>query len=309
MVFRCYPRASSCLLPGRLTSPVSVTSVGANYASGTARERTIQRLAALIYSRGVCARSFHVSPGQSRKDPPSLRTKTKQNDIFAKVFTWRSVALLAVCGGFLVYYAESIKREKEEDLAKKDTKSYGQAALGGDWELTRLDGTKGGSEDLRGNFALIYFGFTFCPDICPEEIEKAIQVVDAIDDDAELTRKLIPVFVTIDPERDTPAVVKNYIEEFSPKIVGYVGTLEEIRKASRCFRVYYSKGQVDEDGDYIVDHSIIMYLVGPDGIFMQYYGQSKSATEMIDDIRRKMLKWDLGEVKEKKNKRFWGLLG
>ena len=79
------------------------------------------------------------------------------------MFTWRSVALLAVCGGFLVYYAESIKREKEEDLAKKDTKSYGQAALGGDWELTRLDGTKGGSEDLRGNFALIYFGFTFCP--------------------------------------------------------------------------------------------------------------------------------------------------
>ena len=66
---------------------------------------------------------------------------------------------------------------------------------------------------------------------------------------------------------------------------------------------------MDEDGDYIVDHSIIMYLVGPDGIFMQYYGQSKSATEMIDDIRRKMLKWDLGEVKEKKNKRFWGLLG
>ena len=69
----------------------------------------------------------------------------------------------------------------------------------------------------------------------------------------------------------------------------------------------YSKGQVDEDGDYIVDHSIIMYLVGPDGIFMQYYGQSKSAADMIDDIRRKMLKWD--GIKEKKNTRFWGLLG
>jgi len=223
------------------------------------------------------------------------------------VFTWRSVALLAVCGGFLLYYAESIKREKEEEKAKKETKSYGEASLGGDWELTRLDGTKGGSEDLRENFALIYFGFTFCPDICPEEIEKAIKVVDAIDDDADLTRKLIPVFVTIDPERDTPAVVKNYIEEFSPKIVGYVGTPEEIRKASRRFRVYYSKGQVDEDGDYIVDHSIIMYLVGPDGIFMQYYGQSKSAADMIDDIRRKMMKWD--GIKEKKDKRFWGLLG
>jgi len=201
-------------------------------------------------------------------------------------------------GGGYLYIIESVKKEKEEKLAKEQNKIIGQAALGGDWELTRLDGTKGGSVDLRGNFALIYFGFTHCPDICPEEIEKAVKVVDAIDANEQCTKKLIPVFITIDPDRDTAPIVKDYIAEFSPKMVGYVGSNEEVREASRKFRVYYSKGPVDEDGDYIVDHSIIMYLAGPDGMFMDYYGQNKTAKEMADSITLKMLKWEATEKKK-----------
>lgn len=208
-----------------------------------------------------------------------------------------------VVGGGYLYVIESVKKEKEAKAAKEQSKIIGQAALGGDWELTRLDGTKGGSVDLRGNFALLYFGFTHCPDICPEEIEKAVKVVDAIDANENISKKLIPVFITIDPERDTAEIVKNYIAEFSSKMIGYVGTQEEIKEASRKFRVYFSKGPVDEDGDYIVDHSIIMYLVGPDGMFMDYYGQNKTATDMTNSITLKMA------VEEKKEKKSGGLLG
>jgi len=229
--------------------------------------------------------------------------------IAANVFSWKSFVVLVVFGGAYVYMIESVKREKEANLAKEQNKIIGQAALGGDWELTRLDGTKGGSVDLRGNFALIYFGFTHCPDICPEEIEKAVKVVNAIDDNEQLTKKLIPVFITIDPERDTAPILKDYIAEFSPKMIGYVGTPEEVRDASRKFRVYYSKGPEDEDGDYIVDHSIIMYLVGPDGMFMDYYGQNKTAREMTDSITLKMIKWDATEKRETKKGGLLGMFG
>jgi len=215
--------------------------------------------------------------------------------------SWRSVAFVAIAGSAWVYLYESIRKEKEEIAAKERNKVVGQAALGGEWKLTRLDGTQGGSEDLRGDFALLYFGFTHCPDICPEEIEKAVKVVDAIDGNEKIGRKLIPVFITIDPERDTADIVKSYIAEFSPKMIGYVGSPEEVKEASRKFRVYFSKGPEDEDGDYIVDHSIIMYLIGPDGMFMDYFGQNKKAQEMIDVVTLKMLKWDAKEKSEKKS--------
>jgi len=215
--------------------------------------------------------------------------------------SWRSVAGVAIAGSAWVYLYESIRKEKEEIAAKERNKVVGQAALGGEWKLTRLDGTQGGSEDLRGDFALLYFGFTHCPDICPEEIEKAVKVVDAIDGNEKIGRKLIPVFITIDPERDTADIVKSYIAEFSPKMVGYVGSPEEVKEASRKFRVYFSKGPEDEDGDYIVDHSIIMYLIGPDGMFMDYFGQNKKAQEMIDVVTLQMLKWDAKEKSEKKS--------
>jgi len=208
---------------------------------------------------------------------------------------------VAIAGSAWVYLYESIRKEKEEIAAKERNKVVGQAALGGEWKLTRLDGTQGGSEDLRGDFALLYFGFTHCPDICPEEIEKAVKVVDAIDGNEKIGRKLIPVFITIDPERDTADIVKSYIAEFSPKMVGYVGSPEEVKEASRKFRVYFSKGPEDEDGDYIVDHSIIMYLIGPDGMFMDYFGQNKKAQEMIDVVTLQMLKWDAKEKSEKKS--------
>merc|ERR1711915_113553 len=239
-----------------------------------------------IAEKKLAVRAFHVSS--------SLCGPKKQGFMLAT--SWRSFFLLVSVGGIYIYWYESVKKEKAELKKKEENKIIGQAALGGDWELTRLDGTRGGSKDLAGNFALLYFGFTHCPDICPEEIEKAIKVVEAIEK-RNLAKKLIPVFITIDPERDTAEIVKNYIAEFSSKMVGYIGTTEEVKAASRVFRVYYSKGPVDEDGDYIVDHSIIMYLIGPDGMFKDYYGQNKTAEEMISHISVYMSQW---EAKEKK---------
>lgn len=248
--------------------------------------------------------SSTTSPQQGEEKPDlKLKKKKTPNDKFLLAFSWRSFCVIVVVGGSYVLFLRSIKKEKDEKLAKEQNKIIGQASLGGDWTLTRLDGTEGGSEDLRGNFALLYFGFTHCPDICPDEIEKAVKVVDKIGVDKPSSKSLIPVFITIDPDRDTPKIVENYIAEFSPKLVGYVGSNEEVNEASRKFRVYFSKGPVDEDGDYIVDHSIIMYLIGPDGKFLDYYGQNKKADEMAASISLRMAKWDAKELQEEKKKK------
>jgi len=284
MIFRAAPRLT-IFSSGHFSPGSSLALVSKNFRQTLTVEPP--SLSKIGFSQSK--RSFHLSP---------IRHRVKQSkDIFEKAFSWKSFAFLVIFGGGYIYVIESVKREKEAQSAKEQNKIIGQAALGGDWELTRLDGTKGGSEDLRGNFGLIYFGFTHCPDICPEEIEKAIKVVDAIDEDEKISKRLIPVFITIDPERDTAAILKDYIAEFSPKMIGYVGEPDQIREASRKFRVYYSKGPEDEDGDYIVDHSIIMYLIGPDGIFLDYYGQNKTAKEMIDSISLKMI---TSEIKDKK---------
>ncbi|XP_047615171.1 protein SCO1 homolog, mitochondrial [Phacochoerus africanus] len=224
-------------------------------------------------------------PGSSGPELKGSRDPTRPSK--PGPVSWKSLAITFAIGGALLAGMKYLKKEKTEKLEKERQRSIGKPLLGGPFSLTTHTGEPKTDKDYLGQWVLIYFGFTHCPDICPEELEKMIQVVDEIDSIPTLPN-LTPLFITIDPERDTEEAIANYVKEFSPKLIGLTGTKEAIDQVARAFRVYYSPGPKDEDEDYIVDHTIIMYLIGPDGEFIDYFGQNKKNGEIAGSIAAHM---------------------
>merc|ERR1712151_968543 len=171
---------------------------------------------------------------------------------------------------------------------------------GGPFELLDRKGVLRTEEDYKGQYLLIYFGFTFCPDICPQEMEKQTHVIELID--AEFGPIATPVFISIDPKRDTPAQVKEYCKEFHPRIVGLTGTPEQVKQVSRAYRVYYNEGVKASDQDYLIDHSIIHYFVGKNGKFLDFFGKNMTAQEMTDKILL-TIREDQARAKARKERR------
>ena len=204
--------------------------------------------------------------------------------------TWRSFAISAGCGGIFLASMLYVKNEKQRAIDKDRKRELGKAKIGGQFALTDMYGNRKSSEDFKGKWCLIYFGFTHCPDICPDELEKMAKVIDLLEENKEI--ELQPLFISVDPARDTPEAIKQYLAEFHPKILGLTGTPEELAKTSKSFRVYFSAGPVDQEDDYIVDHTVIMYLVGPDGDFIDYYGQNRTAKMIVDGITFQKMKLD-----------------
>ncbi|KAM8945713.1 protein SCO1 homolog, mitochondrial [Pelodytes ibericus] len=232
--------------------------------------------------RAVSAKTCYKYIGNIRllsKLPPPPGPKGKPGPSKAGPVSWKSLAFTVALGGALMAGMKYLKKEKEEQIERSRNRSVGKALLGGPFSLIDHCGQPKTDKDFLDQWVLLYFGFTHCPDICPEEIEKMILVVDEIDNFRSLPN-LTPVFITIDPERDDKEAVGKYVKEFSPKLIGLTGSAEQIEAVAKAYRVYFSPGPKDDDNDYIVDHTIIMYLIAPDGTFIDYYGQNKNHSEI-----------------------------
>lgn len=140
------------------------------------------------------------------------------------------------------------------------------AAIGGDFALTNSKGETVRWGDFAGRYRVVYFGYAFCPDICPTDMQRVAQGLKALKaSDPDKAARIVPIFITIDPERDNQQVVGEFAAAFSPDIIGLTGTSEQIAATARAFKVYYAKGEEVEGGGYLVDHSNVTYLFGPQG--------------------------------------------
>jgi protein SCO1/2 len=162
--------------------------------------------------------------------------------------------------------------------------SSGAALIGGPFSLVGADGKPVTDRDFRGRYMLIFFGFTHCPDICPAELQVIAQALEQLGDKA---KNVVPIFITLDPERDTPEAMANYVKSFGPNFVGLTGSPGAIATAAKAYRVAYAKVEnKDSAGDYSVDHSALVYLMDPEGRYVTHFSYGLSADQMAEKLEK-----------------------
>ncbi|KZF20442.1 SCO1-SenC-domain-containing protein, partial [Xylona heveae TC161] len=198
--------------------------------------------------------------------------------------------LFLLAGAGLIVYFRYEKSRMERKRVTEATKGVGKPKVGGDFELVDQNGNKFTGEDMKGKYALVYFGFTHCPDICPEELDKMADMIDLVKE--KNGNVMRPVFITCDPARDTPAVTKSYLQEFHPDLIGLTGTWEQIKAVCKLYRVYFSTPPNVKPGqDYLVDHSIYFYLMDPEGDFVEAIGRQHTAARAAEIISAHVNDW------------------
>lgn len=140
------------------------------------------------------------------------------------------------------------------------------ADIGGDFTLAGEDGEPVSFGDFEGQYRTIYFGYTFCPDVCPVDVQRAMAGLKRFEEsDPERAAKVQPLFVSVDPQRDTPEVLTEFTNAFHPRLIGMTGSKEQLDEVVKDFAAFYRIGDVSEGGGYLVDHTNITYLFGPEG--------------------------------------------
>lgn len=161
----------------------------------------------------------------------------------------------------------------------------GTAAIGGPFSLIDQNGVKRSSADFKGRYVLIYFGYSNCPDVCPTTLSL---MADALDRLGPAANRIVPIFITIDPERDTPAKLKPYMAAFGPRFVGLTADLATIKTVAGLYRVYLKKEPLT-GGNYAMDHSSVIYLMGPDGRFVGYWDDTAIGPDKLAAALRKAI--------------------
>ncbi|CAK7901622.1 protein Sco1p, mitochondrial [[Candida] anglica] len=231
----------------------------------------------------------------------------KRNSI--EFASWKAIVLFVALGSALTYW---FTREKERLRLQKEVeskRSYGKPLIGGPFNLIDTNNEQFTHKNLINDnkkFSIIYFGFTHCPDICPDELDKLGEMLDELKED---NIELQSIFITCDPARDSPEVIKEYLTDFHPSIIGLTGTYENVKKACKQYRVYFSTpADVKPGQDYLVDHSIFFYLMDAEGNFVDVIGKETTAPEGAEKIRKHIDAFVPAEERERRKNSWLGFL-
>jgi protein SCO1/2 len=161
------------------------------------------------------------------------------------------------------------------------------AAIGGPFTLVDQNGRQVSDGDFDGKYRLVYFGFTYCPDVCPVDLQLIGQALRRLEkSDPVLAAKVQPLFISVDPQRDTPAVLKPFVAAFHPRLIGLTGTPDQIADVAKRYGIYYAKQGSGEPKDYLMDHSRIALLFGPKGEPIAIVPHDKGADAIADELQR-----------------------
>jgi cytochrome oxidase Cu insertion factor (SCO1/SenC/PrrC family) len=165
-----------------------------------------------------------------------------------------------------------------------DDLMYGRGTVGGPFTLTDQTGRARSDGEFRGKLMVVYFGYTFCPDVCPADLLSITQALDAL---GPAARDIQPIFITIDPERDT-RLLAGYVSAFHKSLIGLTGSPEDIRKVANSYKAFYAKVPGENDGDYAIDHTGVIYLMGKAGEYLGFM-PPQTGPERLTEILRKYL--------------------
>ncbi len=161
----------------------------------------------------------------------------------------------------------------------------GAALIGGPFSLVDASGKRVTDRDFRGKLMLVFFGYTHCPDVCPAELQNMAEVMDKLGPDAG---RVAPVFISVDPKRDTPEALAAYVGNFSPRIVALTGDEADVASAAKAYRVYFRRAGKDAKGDYAVDHSAFIYLMDGNGKYITHFSFNTAPEAMIAVIKKEI---------------------
>jgi cytochrome oxidase Cu insertion factor (SCO1/SenC/PrrC family) len=173
--------------------------------------------------------------------------------------------------------------------------SAGAVSIGGPFELVDQHGVGRTDEDFRGAYMLMYFGFTYCPDTCPTTL---LKITNSLEELAAVApnkaERVVPVFISVDPKRDTPEALRTYAENFHPRLVALTGAPRELERLGRAYGVFFAKVPTEEPGEYLMDHTGFVYLMGPEGKYVEHFESDASVGDLVDALQRHVLVTKVG---------------
>jgi protein SCO1 len=173
------------------------------------------------------------------------------------------------------------------EVARPAAPPLAGARIGGPFRLTDQNGRLRTERDFAGRWRIMYFGYTFCPDVCPTDVATIAAALKRIEGtDAGLAARIVPIFVTVDPARDTPAVLRQFAAQFHPRLVALTGSARAIADVEKAYAVYARRGATSPGGGYLMDHGRQVYLMAPDGSPVALLPQEEGADAVAAEIRR-----------------------
>ena len=210
-----------------------------------------------------------------------------------RVYLYLGIAVLIICIGISIRFllpsldSSGLDRVSAVNKGSWEIKGGKPPSIGGPFTLISQDGKIVSDADYRGQNIFVFFGFTNCPDVCPLTLDNLSRALDLLGQDAN---KLQAFFISVDPLRDTPDVIKSYLQHFDKRIVGLTGTKKQVVAVQRAYRIFVQKrnrGRKDA-GDYLLDHTSISYMLGPNGKFKTFFSNNSTPEEFATTIRRNL---------------------